>query len=60
MPAGVSWSTYLKFVTAAFLSMALGSQVVHLYYRPLNDLDSLLEQERTRLVEGKENGSQDG
>jgi len=38
MPAGVSWPTYLKFASLALLSMFAGSHVVHLYYRPLEDL----------------------
>ncbi|XP_019866695.1 protein brawnin [Aethina tumida] len=45
MPAGVSWSRYLKFFCAAFLSMAAGSQAVHLYYRPLEDIDKYVEKE---------------
>lgn len=40
MPAGVSWKTYLKFTISGGLSMFAGSQVVHAYYRPLQDLDS--------------------
>lgn len=43
MPAGVSWGKYLKFTTCAFLSMLAGSQVVHVYYRPLDDLDKYVE-----------------
>ncbi|XP_019584039.2 ubiquinol-cytochrome c reductase complex assembly factor 6 isoform X2 [Rhinolophus sinicus] len=34
MPAGVSWTTYLKMVTASLLAMFAGAQVVHRYYRP--------------------------
>lgn len=46
MPAGVSWPTYLKFFTAAMLSMFAGAQLVHIYYRPLDDLDQYLEREK--------------
>ena len=35
MPAGVSWPTYLKFFTAAGLSMFAGSHTVHTFYRYL-------------------------
>lgn len=49
MPAGVSWPTYLKFTTAALLSMFAGSQVVHVYYKPLNDLDKYIEEEIKQL-----------
>ncbi|XP_018573921.1 uncharacterized protein C12orf73 homolog [Anoplophora glabripennis] len=45
MPVGVSWRTYLTFVTAAMLSMLAGSQAVHMYYKPLNDLDKYIEEE---------------
>ncbi|XP_022908504.1 ubiquinol-cytochrome c reductase complex assembly factor 6 [Onthophagus taurus] len=46
MPAGVSWPRYLKFFTAAMLSMLAGSQVVHMYYKPMADLDKYIEEER--------------
>jgi len=36
MPAGVSWSTYLRFATVAMLTMMAGSQTVHMIYRPLD------------------------
>lgn len=45
MPAGVSWSTYIKFSTAAMLSMLAGSQIIHNIYRPLDDLDTYVEKE---------------
>lgn len=51
MPAGVSWPTYIKFFSAAMLSMICGAQVVHSVYRPLSDLDKLVEAE----VERKKN-----
>lgn len=35
MPAGVSWNTYLKGVAVMLVSMAAGSQTVHLMYKPL-------------------------
>jgi Domain of unknown function (DUF4516) len=56
MPAGVSWPTYLKFFAAAFVSMALGAQVVHQYYKPLNDLEMFVENELKKqdaLVQNK-------
>lgn len=48
MPAGVSWPRYLTFLTAAMLSMFAGSQTVHYYYRPLDDLNELIEKELER------------
>lgn len=45
MPAGVSWGAYLKFFSAAMVSMMAGSQLVHIYYRPLDDLEELIEVE---------------
>ena len=57
MPAGVSWSQYLKFSAAAFLSMMGGAQAVHLYYNPLKDMDVFIENElrksQPKLAEGK-------
>ena len=44
MPAGVSWPTYLKFATAAGLSMVAGAQTVHLLYKPLDDLEIVIKQ----------------
>uniref|UniRef100_A0A8C5MIU6 Ubiquinol-cytochrome c reductase complex assembly factor 6 n=1 Tax=Leptobrachium leishanense TaxID=445787 RepID=A0A8C5MIU6_9ANUR len=34
MPAGVSWSHYLKMFGASALSMFAGAELVHRYYRP--------------------------
>nr|XP_004673115.1 protein BRAWNIN [Jaculus jaculus] len=34
MPAGVSWSTYVKMFAASLLAMCAGAQVVHWYYGP--------------------------
>jgi len=44
MPAGVSWGEYLRFAVAALASMALGSQAVHHLYRPLDDMDKIVEE----------------
>ena len=44
MPAGVSWPTYIKFATAAGLSMVAGAQTVHLLYKPLDDLEIVIKQ----------------
>jgi hypothetical protein len=53
MPAGVSWSTYLKFFVASMVSMMLGAQAVHAYYQPLSDLNQLVEKEIDRLKKDK-------
>lgn len=45
MPAGVPWSTYIKFLCAATVSMLFGAQIVHSVYRPLDDLDELVQKE---------------
>ncbi|XP_061677923.1 ubiquinol-cytochrome-c reductase complex assembly factor 6 [Syngnathoides biaculeatus] len=34
MPAGVSWTRYLRMYGASILAMFAGAQVVHLYYLP--------------------------
>ena len=36
-------------MTAAMLSMFAGAQLVHIYYRPLDDLDVYLEREKSKL-----------
>lgn len=46
MPAGVDWPTYLKFTTAALLAMLAGSQTVHMFYKPLNDMEKYVAAER--------------
>lgn len=50
MPAGVSWSEYLKFFVSAMVSMAAGSQIVHMYYKPLKDLPDFIEKEKKALA----------
>jgi len=44
MPAGVPWGPYLRYTTAALLSMLAGAQMVHYYYNPLKDLDKYVEE----------------
>lgn len=46
MPAGVSWPRYVAFLSAAMLSMLAGAQTVHIYYKPLQDMDKYIEEER--------------
>lgn len=46
MPAGVSWSNYLKFASASLFSMFVGSQTVHQFYHPMRDFDKFLEEYR--------------
>lgn len=48
MPAGVSWGQYIRFSAAAFLSMMMGSQMVHIYYKPLKDLHVYIEAEKRK------------
>ncbi|XP_037889428.1 protein brawnin [Glossina fuscipes] len=45
MPAGVSWGQYLKFISCALCTMLAGAQIVHMYYKPLEDLDKYIEKE---------------
>jgi len=46
MPAGSTWGQYLGFMTAAIGSMFLGSQAVHLYYRPMDDMNEVINEIR--------------
>jgi hypothetical protein len=48
MPAGVPWPKYLKFFAAAMVTMMAGAQTVHIYYKPLEDLNTLVEKEIER------------
>jgi len=50
MPAGVSTTTYVKFASSALLSMAAGSQFVHLYYRPLKDIEEFVKESEDRII----------
>lgn len=55
MPAGVSWGQYMKFMASALLAMMAGSQAVHMYYKPLDDLPTYIENEqRAQRPEGLE------
>ncbi|CAH2093787.1 unnamed protein product [Euphydryas editha] len=45
MPAGVTWGQYLRFSMAALVSMLAGSQMVHIYYKPLQDLQNYVNKE---------------
>lgn len=45
MPAGVSWGSYLSFTASAMISMLAGAQLVHQYYKPLEDLNVYIEEE---------------
>lgn len=44
MPFGLSWQRYSLLIICSFLSAATGSQLVHWYYKPLDDLVDLLEE----------------
>ncbi|XP_065349894.1 ubiquinol-cytochrome c reductase complex assembly factor 6 [Cloeon dipterum] len=53
MPAGVPMGQYLRFSAAALLTMLAGSQTVHYLYRPLQDLDKLVQEEVERKLVAK-------
>lgn len=48
MPAGVPLAQYLKFSLAAFVTMMAGSQSVHYYYKPLEGLEKMVQEEADR------------
>ena len=53
MPAGVSWGEYLKFLSVAMIFTLAGAQCVHVFYKPLEDIDALVEaeiQKRKKLI----------
>jgi len=49
MPAGVPWGEYMRFFVTAFASMAAGAQIVHIYYKPLEDMEELVLVYKQRL-----------
>ncbi|XP_066245846.1 ubiquinol-cytochrome-c reductase complex assembly factor 6 [Euwallacea similis] len=53
MPAGVSWSQYIKFTTCALLSMFAGAQVVHVFYRPLDDLEVYIDKLKNKTMKSE-------
>lgn len=59
MPAGVSWSKYMKFMASALLAMMAGSQAVHMYYKPLDDLPTYIEHERNTQLQHEDVGHHD-
>ena len=54
MPAGMSWPRYLTFAVVSLLTSFAGAQVVHQIYRPLDDLEDLVQQELERRKKAKE------
>ncbi|XP_016836673.1 uncharacterized protein C12orf73 [Nasonia vitripennis] len=48
MPAGVSWPRYISFFAVSMLSAYAGAQLVHIYYKPLDDLDDMVQEEIER------------
>ena len=50
MPAGVPLERYAKFTAAALLTMLAGAQMVHLTYRPLDDLPEIIEQTKAKKL----------
>ena len=49
MPAGVGWFQYSMFFAAAMASMLAGSQFVHVMYKPLENMETLVNIEIKRL-----------
>ncbi|RWS17752.1 uncharacterized protein B4U79_02516 [Dinothrombium tinctorium] len=50
MPYGISWTSYITRLSAIILSMFAGAQLVHQFYQPLSDLDSLVEEAKKRRL----------
>lgn len=44
MPSNISTTRYIMFAAAAMVTMLAGAQCVHEIYRPLDDLEDLVEQ----------------
>lgn len=41
----ISWKTYVGVLVISVISMMSGSQLVHQYYKPLDDLEEYVERE---------------
>ncbi len=44
MPYGASWGRYLSFQASALMATFLGAQSVHMVFRPLDDLQDMIEE----------------
>lgn len=44
MPAGVSWGKYVALIVVGIASGLAGSEVVHRYYKPLEDLEDFVQE----------------
>lgn len=50
--SGVSWLRFLSFSAIALITMMAGAQTVHVIYKPLDDLNDLIEEAvKKRLAE---------
>lgn len=49
LPPGVTVGQYIRFTGTALLTMFLGSQMVHSYYKPLQDMEKYIEAEIENL-----------
>jgi len=54
MPVGLTTSQYIKYLSASIVCMFIGSQAVHLVYKPLDNLEHLVELEKEKLVKSIE------
>lgn len=54
MPLGVPLRRYVTFMAASLLTMFAGAQTVHVYYKPLDDLDEYIEKAKreTPIMKG--------
>lgn len=52
-----SWPRYILFSTVSLLTTLAGAQVVHNYYRPLDDLEELVQQELERRKKAQESNT---
>ena len=49
-----TWPRYLAFVSCSLLSMAAGTQVVHLYYQPLKGFDEKVKERAQEIRRERE------
>lgn len=53
----MTWPKFITFTTLGFLAMVSGAQTVHNIYRPLDDLDDLIEEAVKKRLSERQNSS---
>lgn len=55
MPYGVSWTRFISFASVATMFAMAGAQTIHVIYKPLDDLEELIEEGVKKKLAEKNN-----